>query len=184
MNNRTLVTWRREDELLRLRVVNRQGKHSMLVSFTGEEALLRDCDSFVAITRKPKSLLLDCYWVTCWSSGKLTGYAECLELPLNALEGESGKALTLTGSHYPKLIFHSRKNLKAVAGNKTVRRKLTKFLRDAFHWPFSEEIHLYDDFVPYSFCFEELRDGVRCMSGGVILHGQDNLSSSIYSIHT
>ena len=84
----------------------------------------------------------------------------------------------------PKLEFCGKENLHAALENKTVRRKLVKFLRDNFWWKSASKICFYDDFLSYSFTFREFRNGKPGMCGGLILHGQENLDRAYYSIHT
>lgn len=84
----------------------------------------------------------------------------------------------------PRLIFRCQERLRECLGNKTVRRKLTKFLRCNFNWPKSERIEFYTDFVPYSFFFQEFCGGKNVMCGGLILHEQEDMSRAYYSIHT
>lgn len=84
----------------------------------------------------------------------------------------------------PRLVFRCHERLQECLDNKAVRRKLVKFLRNNFIWPNSERIEFYTDFVPYSFCFQEFCGGKNVMCGGVILHGQEDMSKAYYSIHT
>lgn len=84
----------------------------------------------------------------------------------------------------PRLVFRCHERLRECLDNKTVRRKLVKFLRNNFNWPYSERIEFYTDFVPYSFSFQEFCGGKNVMCGGVILHGQEDMSKAYYSIHT
>lgn len=53
-----------------------------------------------------------------------------------------------------------------------------------FDWPDSNEIYLYNDFVPYSFFFREFRNDRAVMCGGLILHGQEDMSRAYYGLHT
>lgn len=96
------------------------------------------------------------------------------------------RALSLDVSrHRPRLVFDgNRANLRAAIGNPQVRRKLGKALDVNFRWPDADEIHLTNDFVPYSFFFREIRDGRACLCGGLILHDQDNMDKAHYEIHT
>ena len=48
----------------------------------------------------------------------------------------------------------------------------------------ADEIHLFNDFVPYSFFFREYRNGQPVVCGGLILHGQEDMSKAYYGIHT
>ena len=95
------------------------------------------------------------------------------------------KALSVDDSvGQARIVFKSRKNLHAALGNGVIRRKLIRFLRDQFRWGNSEEIEIYDDFVPYSFFFREIKDGKAGISGGLILHGQEDMKKAYYSMHT
>ena len=85
----------------------------------------------------------------------------------------------------PRLVFDcNRANLRAAIENPLIRHKLGKALMANFNWPDADEIHLTNDFVPYSFFFREYRNGQACMCGGLILHGQENMSTAYYGIHT
>ena len=85
----------------------------------------------------------------------------------------------------PRLVFDgNRANLRAAIGNPQVRRKLGKALMANFNWPDADEIHLHNDFVPYSFFFREYRNDQPCLCGGLILHGQEDMSKAYYGIHT
>lgn len=84
----------------------------------------------------------------------------------------------------PRLVFHCHERLRECLDNKTVRRKLIKFLRNNFNWPRSEKIEFYTDFVPYSFFFQEFCGGKNVMCGGAILHGQEDMEKAYYAIHT
>ena len=54
--------------------------------------------------------------------------------------------------HRPRLVFDgNRANLRAAIGNPLIRRRLGKALMSNFNWPGADEIHLTNDFVPYSF---------------------------------
>jgi len=90
------------------------------------------------------------------------------------------KALSVDDSvGQARIVFKSRKNLHAALGNGVIRRKLIRFLRDQFRWGNSEEIEIYDDFVPYSFFFREIKDGKAGISGGLILHGQEDMEKAL-----
>lgn len=53
-----------------------------------------------------------------------------------------------------------------------------------FNWPRSDEVHLYNDFTPYSFFFREFAGGRACLCGGLILHGQEDMNKAYYGLHT
>ncbi len=85
----------------------------------------------------------------------------------------------------PRLVFDgNRANLRAAIGDPLIRRKLGKALMANFNWPDADEIHLTNDFVPYSFFFREYRNGRACLCGGLILHGQEDMGKAYYGIHT
>ena len=96
------------------------------------------------------------------------------------------KALSLDVSrHRPRLVFDgNRATLRAAIGNPLIRRRLGKALMSNFNWPGADEIHLTNDFVPYSFFFREFQGGRACMCGGLILHGQEDMGKAYYGIHT
>lgn len=96
------------------------------------------------------------------------------------------KALSLdTSKRRPRLVFAgSGENLRSAVGNPRVRHKLSKALMAHFNWPDAEEIRLYNDLEPYSFFFQEIRDGQTCMCGGLILHSREAPRRMAYSIHT
>lgn len=96
------------------------------------------------------------------------------------------KALSLDVSrHRPRLIFDgNRANLHAAIADPVIRRKLGKALMANFNYPDADEIHLTNDFVPYSFFFREFQGGRACMCGGLILHGQEDMGKAYYGIHT
>ena len=94
------------------------------------------------------------------------------------------KTFSMVLRRQPQIVFKSRRNLHAVLENAAIRRKLIRFLRDQFRWPYSEQIEFYDDFMPYNFIFKEIQAGEPVMTGGLILHGQEDLKKAYYSIHT
>ena len=134
-----------------------------------------------------------------WLNGgghELTGWEERVIVPYGRLaafvqesaqEGGPREWKTLSmdfSSRRPQLVFDAKKTLHAILQNGVVRRKLVRFLRDNFNWPYAEQIRLYSDFVPYSFFFREIRNGEAVMCGGLILHGQEDMSKAYYSVHT
>ena len=133
-----------------------------------------------------------------WLSGDeayLSGYQDTLVLPYKKIkeclrESQQGELVVLKTlsmdifRRQPQLVFKSRRNLHAALDNALIRRKLIRFLRDQFRWPHAEQIEFYDDFMPYSFIFKEIRENKPVMTGGLILHGQEDLKNAHYSIHT
>ena len=135
------------------------------------------------------------FWLNVCGSDALTGWAQTVRLPYDDLtefvrrslmdDGpKQWKALSLEDRSRPKLEFGATENLHAALSNKSVRRRLVRFLRDHFDWPGADRICFYNDFLPYSFFFQELRGDRQGLCGGVILHNQDDLSRAYYSLHT
>ena len=119
-----------------------------------------------------------------WS--KFRDYLDTVRQPDCPEEDKIFRALSLgVSKSRPRLVFDgSRANLHAAIADPVIRRKLSKALMANFNWPYAEEIHLTNDFVPYSFFFREFQGGRACMCGGLILHGQDDMSKAYYGIHT
>lgn len=127
---------------------------------------------------------------------RLSGWEETLELPYAPIMEFAESSREAGGPKHcrllavkakttqPRFIFCDVQRLHECLAVKDVRRKLVRFLRDNFRWPDSEEIRFYSDFDPYSFFFQEIRRGQTCLSGGLILHRQENLDRAYYSIHT
>lgn len=68
--------------------------------------------------------------------------------------------------------------------NPILRHKLGKFLDQHFNWYNYERIVLTDDYLPYSFFFEGYMVQGTKTCGGVILHGEENIRTAKYGIHT
>ena len=100
------------------------------------------------------------------------------------VDGTRWRLLSIPEQNRPKLEFHSRKNLKAVVENPILRHKLGKFLDQHFNWYNYERIVLTDDYLPYSFFFEGYMVQGAKTCGGVILHGEENIQTAKYGIHT
>ena len=111
-------------------------------------------------------------------------YAPLIRLARRGTEGEVWSVLSMGTTAAPKLLFHAGRNLQAVAADPVVRHKLARCLRENFQWPQAESIHFYDDFLPYSFSFREIREGQPGICGGLILHGQECKQKAYYSVHT
>ena len=94
------------------------------------------------------------------------------------------RALSKLETVRPYLTFSGSSSLKAVAANKLVRRKLSKFLRNNFNWPRSTKVQFFGDSEPYSFFFREYRGNGPGICGGLILHGREDLVKAYYSVHT
>ena len=129
------------------------------------------------------------FWMFSTGDHTFKGFEENVRIPREIFEQvleQEGKykCLSEKGKSYPQIEFRSKNNLSAAVANKTVRKKLSRFFVDHFVWPGSDKIIIYDDFVSYSFYFEEYKGDTCGICGGIILHGQDNLATAHYEIHT
>lgn len=206
MNNRILVKMTAENHCILFRTVTPTEKSPHAFYITRKtfaelkdrgEITGHDCGSF-AILRwddKTGTVIIHFTWLSCSGNDQVAGWEQTVKLPYeglqNFMEKTAGKigppkwaALSVTSGKLPKLVFCGRENLHAVVGNKTVRRKLARFLRNNFRWQGADEIRFYNDFVPYSFFFQEFHGNQPGMCGGLILHGQENMEKAYYSIHT
>lgn len=206
MNDRTLVYMIFRTDCICLRTVSRSRKspHHFYILRSRLEALehtpymiVHDIYSFAVLRRDTHGGTIEIE--ITWLSGDgitVSGYKETIILPydqmrafLNKSTSEGTpvvwKTLSIDSSHKrPQIIFKSSKNLHAALADRMVRHKLLHSLRDEFCWPRSERIEFYDDFVPYSFAFKEIVGGKSVMTGGLILHNQDDMQKAHYSIHT
>ena len=159
--------------------------------------VVSDIYAFAELRREPRDQVsITFYWmnVNCFDDS-LGGWRQTVSLPLEDLmdfalrggvDGYSGdwKVLSVKDAFSPRIVFVDHRNLKDTVANITVRRKLAKFLSRNFHYRNATEIRLFNDFVPYSFFFREMIGEQTGMCGGMILHGQDDLKTAKYSIHT
>lgn len=140
---------------------------------------------------------LDFSWLTGHCYGRVEGFEQTVYLRWSKFQAflrdcrqpdglKDFKAMSL-GPYRgrPRLVFDGNKaNLRAAVADRRVRHKLGKALTLNFNWPDSEKIVLTNDFVPFSFFFQEFRGGNPVMCGGLILHGQEDMSKAYYGIHT
>jgi len=159
--------------------------------------IVRDIRSFAVLflNSYDSTLEIEFNWLN-GNGYNLMGWEETVTLPYEEFAAfvhnsivESGpkewKTLSIDNSvRQPKLIFNSRRNFCAAIQNSIIRHKLVHFLRDGFRWPDTERIELCDDFMSYSFLFREIKNGKTALSGGLILHCQDDIKKSYYGIHT
>ena len=158
-----------------------------------------DIRSFVKIRldEKHDRIAFDFTWLTDHGFDRVEGTEQSVDLRwskfrefLDACRQPDGpkefKAVSLGPRRdRPRLVFAgNRGNLKAAVADRRVRHKLGKALMAHFNWPNSDEIRLYNDFVPFSFFFREFREERPVMCGGLILHGQEDMSKAHYQIHT
>ena len=101
-----------------------------------------------------------------------------------AQQGTWQKLLSLPEEGKPPIRMHSKGNLKKVLQNRTLKKKLGRFLAANFRWESAKCIHISDDYLPYSFFFWEEFENGRGICGGIILHGLEDLRRAHYEIHT
>ncbi len=206
MTDRTMVKVGATENCLVFRTVTKQRKspRSFYVLRSDLERLAQhgsvtanDIHCFAVFQRNRAGGLVCIHfsWLQQSGANGLAGYEETVHLPydeLMAFAAQSGqdpgatewKVLSVEDAPMPRMIFQSTENLHAALSHRTVRRRLVRFLRDNFKWPWSEEIRFYNDSQPYSFFFREFRNGRPSICGGLILHGQENMDKAYYSIHT
>lgn len=202
MKDRTLVYMTFRDDCIGLRTVSRSKKsphrfyisrHKLEELEHKSEVIANDIYSFAMLHRNAYAGTVEIAFTWLGSDGNsVSGYQDAITLPygkmmecLRQSKPYVWKALSIDNSmKQAKIVFKSRKNLHAALGNGAIRRKLIRFLRDQFQWECSEKIEVYDDFVPYSFNFREIKDGKAGISGGIILHGQEDMETAYYSMHT
>lgn len=206
MKQRTLVHMIFGVDNISLRTVNRSRrsphrfyiqKHSLEELEHRSWIIVHDISSFAVLHRGllAGTIEIEFNWLERIGDD-LSGYQETIILPYHqimerfqerVLKGEPVEWKTLsidTTRKQPRIVFKSRKNLHDALANGIIRRKLVRFLRDQFRWPYSERVEFYDDFMPYSFIFKEIRGGEPVVTGGLILHGQEDLEHAYYSLHT
>lgn len=206
MNDRTLVYMIFRTDCICLRTVSRSKKsphHFYILRSRLKELehtpymIVHDIYSFAVLRRDTHGGTIEIE--ITWLSGdgiSVSGYKETIILPYEQMTAYLDKSvfedrpiiwktLSIDNSHKcPQLIFKCSKNLHAALTDNIIRRKLVRSLRDDFRWPRSERIEFFDDFVPYSFVFKEIMNGRPAMTGGLILHNQDDMQKARYSIHT
>ena len=204
MNDRTMVKMRVSEDYIIFRTITKSKKSSEFYVRRSELTALEytdqiiawDC-SFAVFTRdsEARTVSIRFYWMNMSDTGSFTGRRQDVTLPFKPFmdfvkwsvfeeQPQKWSALSIEPRFSPKLTFVSTRNLHAALADKLTRRKLSKFLRNNFHWRDSTEIIFTDDFIPRSFFFREMRKNTAGMCGGLILHGQENMAKAYYSIHT
>ena len=202
MKDRTLVYMTFRDGTVSLRTVSRSRKspHRFYIPCqelegleAGSTALVQDIHSFAKLRRDAYAGTVEIAFTWLEGNGNgISGYRESITLPygemmecLHQSKLFVWKTLSIDSSaKQSQIVFKSRKNLHAALANGIIRRKLIRFLRDQFRWAYAEKIEIYDDFMPYSFFFRETRGGETGLSGGIILHGQEDMKNAYYAMHT
>lgn len=203
MNDSTLIKFCVLENCVSIRTISRKRKSPqrflILKSelerfFAGNCVVSNDIHSFAKLVRDPEknTATITFTWLDRHGNHDLIGYDEIVHLPYDAFqafvqssrEGAEWSVLSMEPSSQPRFCFADTRNLKETLRNGKVRRKLSRFLRDNFHWSHSGEIWLGNDFLPYSFTFQEYRDGKPYISGGLIFHIADDMDKAYYAIHT
>ena len=208
MTNRILLRARADENAVQLRTVSARMKSPQRFFVTYSELDRLRCDGSIItsdihsfaqlrLDKRRDRLTIEFTWLTGRSFGRVEGTEQTVHLRWSAFQAfledcrdpdglKDFKAISLDVSrHRPRLMFDgNRANLRAAIGDPLIRHKLGKALMTNFPWPDAEEIHLTNDFVPYSFFFREFRGGRACMCGGLILHGQEDMSRAYYGLHT
>lgn len=158
-----------------------------------------DIHSFVKIRldEKRDRITFDFTWLSGYGVDRVEGTEQTVTLCWSKLQAflndcrqpdgpKKFKAISqIVSADRPKLVFTGgRENLRAAITHPHIRHKLGKALMTNFNWPGADEIRLTNDFVPFSFFFQEFRNGRPCLCGGLILHGQENMDKAYYGIHT
>ena len=204
MNNKTLISMIFRTDCIELRTISRSRKsphrfyimrHRLEDLEHEAEIIVHDINSFAVLRRDFGAVVIEITWLS-GDERNVSGYKETVILPYDKLVAYlhqstsednpvTWKTLSIDNScKRPQLVFKSKKNLHNALANVTIRRKLVRALCREFNWPHSEKIEFYDDYMPYSFSFCEIKNGKSAMNGGLILHGQENMQTAHYSIHT
>lgn len=206
LKERTLVYMVFRGDYVGLRTVSRSRKsphrfyisqHKLEELEHRSETITQDIHSFAVLRRNTHAGTIEIEFTWLGTDGDgVSGYKDTIILPYDKMmeclhesmlqdKPVVWKTLSIDDSaEQAKVVFKSGKNLHAVLENSLIRRKLIRVLRDQFKWKYAEKIEFYDDFVPYSFNFREIRDGKIGISGGLILHGQEDMKTAYYSMHT
>lgn len=205
-SNRTMVKAYALEHGINFRTISRARKsprrfyilRTVLEELRADETVIVSdihCFAELLLCSSDGTLRIDFTWLQGGYDG-LTGWEESVTLPYEALADfmrescqkggpEQWKHLSLQVNSCPKIVFHDHEGLRKCLENKTVRGKLARALRDNFRYYRAEQISFYHDFVPYSFLFQETRNGHVGIVGGLILHnGEDDLKKAYYSVHT
>jgi len=153
--------------------------------------------SFITFVKKNSSDVINLGFTWLSEEGnRLVGWRDWVSLPYSKLmafieasvqKGGPTKGQFLSvipdKEKHPHIVFCDTDRLRECLSRKDVRRKLIRFLRDRFQWEGSEEIRLYNDPLPYSFTFQEIRSGNTGVTGRLILHNHEDMDAAHYSIH-
>lgn len=208
MNNRIMIKLSASEDCITLRTFTKEYHSPQGFILTQKEMLeleekghltVSDIRSFAELALRKsigqeEILEIVFTWLSDAGGGKVSGMTETVRLPYEKFKelveesrenGTQKRMLSIEERGRVKVTFQSRRNLRAVAETKALRKKLGKFMGNHFlRWKGSRQITVYDDFEPYSFFFQEQTPYGAGMCGGVILHGRENLEKAYYGIHT
>ena len=208
MNNRIMIKLSASEDCITLRTFTKEYHSPQGFILTQKEMMeleekghltVSDIRSFAELALRksiePEEILEIVFtWLSDAGGGKVSGMTETVRLPYEKFKelveesrenGTQKRMLSIEERGRVKVTFQSRRNLRAVAETKALRKKLGKFMGNHFlRWKGSRQITVYDDFEPYSFFFQEQTPYGAGMCGGVILHGRENLEKAYYGIHT
>ena len=206
MNQRTLVKLTASEYCIGFRTVSFKRKSPRQFFVTRDElkkldnegyVIAQDINCFAVFRRNTRAgtVSIEFSWLQSEMFEWLVGYEENVTLPYDAFmrfvkdslqeDGpDKWSVLSITDNRKPRLVFYDTDRLHECVKNRLVRKKLFRFLRGSFQWPDAEEIGFYRDFVPYSFLFREKCNGKPGITGGVILHMQEDMSKAYYALHT
>ena len=89
-----------------------------------------------------------------------------------------------SGTEQAKAGVSQQEESQGRSGESYLAAQAGKFLDQHFNWYNYERIVLTDDYLPYSFFFEGYMVQGAKTCGGVILHGEENIQTAKYGIHT
>lgn len=204
MDNRTFVKVSAGENCIGFKTISRQSKSPRTFLVTRDELarleqtpeiITKDIYCFAALrlNTAARTLSINFSWLQRRYDCELTGWEETVVLPYDALMDfvkastqENGpqkwKVLSLQTTMTPQIVFVDTDGLKKCLGNRTVRGKLARALRDNFRG--ADRVEFYHDFEAYSFMFRSYRAGRSSYVGGLILHDRDDLKKAYYSVHT
>lgn len=204
MNNRTLVKVSASENYIGFKTISRRKKsprtflvtRNMLARLEQEpEVITQDIYSFAALrlNAAARTLTISFSWLQRRFDCELAGWEETAVLPYDALTSfmeasaqkggpKTWRVLSLQNTVTPQVVFVDTEGLRKCLENRTVRRKLARALRDNF-WG-ADRVVFYHDFEAYSFMFQLYRAGRPSITGGLILHDQNDLQKAHYSVHT
>ena len=209
MNNRTMVKLNACGEILDIQTFSaeKQSPHRFAVLRSDlarletqhQTSLVSDLYSFAKMWLERMSgqeifLHIDFTWLSSFGKCGVSGFQERIRVPYacfhafvidnDSIDGQSRRLLSIPDTNRPRIAFQRSRNLAAVAGNPLLRHKLGLFLDRHFQWRNCTKIILTDETIPYSFAFQSYTAVGADITGGVILHQQEDLRTAYYSIHT